>query len=194
MQVYKHLDLDLREDKVKQWFKKSLKSFPDISGWEFSAATGSTLGIFSLIAVAMDRELMIEEVREISKAYFPWIYGLHILLDYYIDLYEDIEEGDLNFVNYYKNRKECEKRLKLFYKRAKQSSQSLKNSLFHQIVVEGLMAMYLSDPKAYIGKQQGTTKTLLRSSDFFVQLLHFICKILRTTDSFGDFNQKILVW
>lgn len=181
LQVYKHLDIDLREDKMKKWFEKYLGFFPEISGWEFSAATGSTLCIFLLIAVAMGRELDEEEVDKIFSAYFPWICGLHILLDYYIDLYEDKVEGDLNFVSFYKDNLECENRMKVFFKKAERSARKLKYSLFHQTIVEGLMAMYLSDPKADLGEHRESTRRLLKESGCFTRLLHFICLHLRKT-------------
>lgn len=179
LQVYKHLDLDIRKDKMEHWFEKYLGFFPHISGWEFSAATGSTLGIFMLIAASMDKDLEAREVNKIFDAYFPWICGLHILLDYYIDLYEDIKERDLNFVSFYKDSHECENRLKLFYRKALSSSKTLKHPLFHRTVVEGLMAMYLSDPKANLGGHEKITRRLLKESGYFPRLLYLICLRLR---------------
>lgn len=179
LQVYKHLALNVREEKMKKWFEKYLGFFPEISGWEFSAATGSTLCIFLLIAAAMDRNLKKKEVDKIFNAYFPWICGLHILLDYYIDLYEDKVEGDLNFVSFYNDIGECENRIKVFLKKAKQSAMTLKHPLFHKTIVEGLMALYLSDPKAVLGKHKVITGNFLKESGCFTKILHFICLHLR---------------
>lgn len=179
LQVYKHLDIDLREDKMQKWFKKYLGFFPEVSGWEFSAAAGSTLTIFLLIAMAMNRGLRKKEVDKIFNAYFPWICGLHILLDYYIDLYEDKLEGDLNFISYYKDSKECKERMKVFFRNAEQNARTLKYPFFHQTIVEGLMAMYLSDSKAYLGERKEITRELLKESGYFTRLMHFICFQLR---------------
>jgi tetraprenyl-beta-curcumene synthase len=179
LQVYKHLSPDIRESKMQLWFNSYLNHFPGISGWEFSAAAGSTLGIFLLVAAAGSEYLSDKEVERIFSSYFPWVCGLHILLDYYIDLYEDNREGDLNFVNYYKDSGECEERLQFFLEKALESSRALKYPLFHRTVVEGLMALYLSDQKAGLYEHKEITTRLLDKSGSFTKLLHMICRGLR---------------
>jgi len=179
LQVYKHLDTNIRETKMEQWFEKYVQFFPEISGWEFSAATGSTLCTFMLIAAAMDEKLLASEVGRIFDAYFPWICGLHILLDYYIDLNEDMMEGDLNFVSYYEDNSELENRMKLFLEKALESSGTLKYPLFHRTVVEGLMGMYLSDPKANTYECRTITRKLLKQTGYFAELLYSMCLDLR---------------
>ncbi|MGD0205948.1 MAG: DUF2600 family protein, partial [Dehalococcoidia bacterium] len=79
--------------------------------------------------------------------YFPWISGLHILLDYFIDQAEDEAGGDLNFVSYYPDAGRCRERLLLFLKQALDRAAALPAPLFHTTVVRGLPAFYLSDPK-----------------------------------------------
>lgn len=179
LQVYKHISLEAREKKMRQWFNEYISEHPDINGWEFSAATGSTLGVFMLAALAHKADLGQEEVEDVLKVYFPWICGLHILLDYYIDLYEDIEEGDLNFVSYYETNEKCEERLSYFLTNALQRSMKLKYPLFHRTIVEGLIAMYLSDPKAKINAHKEITRRLIKKAGSFAGLLYYICLGLR---------------
>ena len=45
------------------------------------------------------------DAEQIRNGYFPYIQGLHILLDYLIDQEEDKVGGDLNFCFYYENEK-----------------------------------------------------------------------------------------
>ncbi|WP_026485810.1 tetraprenyl-beta-curcumene synthase family protein [Caldanaerobius polysaccharolyticus] len=179
LQVYKHLLPSVREKKMNQWFKLYIGEYPDINGWEFSAATGSTLGVFVLAAEAQRRDLNKNEVKNILNAYFPWISALHILLDYYIDLYEDLKEGDLNFVSYYSGDDECRQRLEFFLANSLKKAEELKYPLLHRTAVEGLIAMYLSDPKACIYEHKNTTRHLIRRAGKFARLLYHMCLGLR---------------
>ncbi|MBC8014172.1 MAG: DUF2600 family protein, partial [Sporomusaceae bacterium] len=57
LQIYKHLDLSIREHKMVTWIDRHRNHYPQITGWEFAAATGSTLGMFMLCAAASDKTL-----------------------------------------------------------------------------------------------------------------------------------------
>ena len=86
--------------------------------YEFSACSGSTLGIFCLVSYAMSSQFEREDVENIRNGYFPYIQGLHILLDYFIDQEEDKVGGDLNFCFYYENNQQLFHRLKYFMEQA----------------------------------------------------------------------------
>ena len=179
LQTYKHLDKNIRESRILQWACKYQNKYPEISPWEFAAAAGSTLGVFILFAAASDPLLTPREARSISSAYFPWICGLHILLDYYIDLQEDLSTGDLNFTYYYKNLKECEERLSYFVDRALENCRALRFPEFHLTIVQGLLAMYLSDPKASVGLNNLMSGSLIRKGGKKTVFYHRICTMLR---------------
>jgi tetraprenyl-beta-curcumene synthase len=179
LQTYKHLEDTIREEYLKTWAEYYLNNYPQISCWEFAAAAGSTLGVFTLYAAAQDPGLTAEEVRNIDGAYFPWICGLHILLDYYIDLQEDLQTGDLNFTNYYENLKQCEERIAFFTERSLKSCSGLRYSGFHTTVVQGLLAMYLSDPKALWGLNKLASRNILRSAMPETIRYYKLCRLLR---------------
>jgi len=178
LQTYKHLNLSIREQKMNDWMQEENKDI-QITNWEFAAATGSTLGMFMLCAAASDKRLTANTVINISKAYFPWISGLHILLDYFIDAAEDKANGDLNFVAYYSNQAQLLSRLTLFTKNALLKAHSLPHPIFHKTVVQGLLAMYLSDPKANALEEQMVRKSLLSTAGTYTTFLYIICKFLR---------------
>lgn len=181
LQAYKHLSPEVRECRMAGWYKNYLDYFSEINGWEFAAAAGSTLGIFMLVAAATDPDLDGLEAWKVLHSYFPWICGLHILLDYYIDLDEDKVNGDLNFVSYYASEIQCLERLKLFYKNSLEKATKLKYPLFHSTVVNGLMAMYLSDPKALSDERSLITEELLDYCGNYTKLMHSFCCWLRKT-------------
>jgi Protein of unknown function (DUF2600). len=182
LQVYKHLSEDAREGKLKDWFNMYVNKYPDINGWEFAAASGSTLGIFVLVAAAFNKDLTKNEVESIFQVYFPWVCGLHILLDYYIDLYDDLKSDDLNFVSYYRDEEECIKRLKHFYTTSLTLAKGLNHAPFHCMVIDGLLAMYLSDPKADIKTHLINARDILHSSGYFARILYCLCKRMRSQE------------
>ncbi len=179
LQVNKHLMPEIREDSLKHWALSANNRHSCIFWQEYSAACGSTLAIFALMGLASQEKLDLEEVENLLNAYFPWICGLHILLDYFIDRQEDILGGDLNFTFYYDGEKEMIERLKLFVRQSHRCVNCLPESAFAKTVVEGLLAMYLSDRKI---KEQGLEKTareLLAESGPPAFRTYHICKTVR---------------
>jgi tetraprenyl-beta-curcumene synthase len=179
LQTYKHLPWEVREKALEDWATPYLKKHPDLSCWEFAAATGSTLGIFILGALAADRELTKEEVNRVKEAYFPWICGLHIMLDYFIDQEEDQQEGELNFCFYYRDREECSGRLDLFVRKSFEQAKTLNHPDFHLTVIKGLLAMYLSDGKAGSQLNKKISSRLIATGGGTVKLLYLVCRLLR---------------
>lgn len=179
LQTYKHLAVEERETKILDWINPSLKGYPEITAWEFAAATGSTLGVFCLYATAFNPQLSVKQVKKITQAYFPWICGLHILLDYFIDLREDQETNQLNFVAYYEPTGMIRARLDLFVENSLKQAELLDHPKFHRAVVQGLLAMYLSDEKSRDIDIRSVTKQLLGDSGFGVKSLYWLCRQLR---------------
>lgn len=165
LQVYKHIAKDLREDALLEWWELHREKFPQIGWNEFAAATGSTLGVFMLFLAASDPELGEATVGAIRDAYFPYICGLHILLDYLIDQEEDIAGGDLNFCSYYANLDETVERIAFVVREARTKSELLAFPEFHRMIIEGLLALYLSDPKVSKQRQvKQISKQLMKDS------------------------------
>lgn len=179
LQTYKHLDPAMRESKMAAWGRRHLSAYPGVSLWEFAAASGSTLGMFTLCALAADPALSRAEADTAHDAYFPWICGLHILLDYFIDLAEDRRHGDLNFVAYYRDGAEIEDRLVHFWRQALAGAARLPHPAFTATVIHGLLAMYLSDPKTQAPLERRVKAALLAAGGGYARFLHSLCRLLR---------------
>jgi tetraprenyl-beta-curcumene synthase len=179
LQTYKHLSEEEREDKMLDWINPLLKNYPEITAWEFAAASGSTLGIFCLCALAADPQLTKQRAEKISRTYFPWVSGLHILLDYFIDSREDQETNQLNFVAYYKSSDQIVQRMRRFIATSLLETKTLDYREFHQAVVQGLLAMYLSDIKCKDAAIREITKRILSHSGLGVRILYRMCRQLR---------------
>lgn len=179
LQEYKHIEPSQRAPRLIEWAKHYEQQFPALSWWEFAAATGSTLGTFALFAAAQD-PLSDDKAQAIWKSYFPWVCGLHILLDYLIDLEEDIEEGDFNFVRAYPSMEQAYARLRRFKEEALHHVDGIGvNSNIHRHVVNGLLAMYLSDNKARQQQQVQPARRLVWSSGPTTWLFYGACILYR---------------
>ncbi|MCQ6558512.1 tetraprenyl-beta-curcumene synthase family protein [Paenibacillus mendelii] len=165
LQVYKHIRKDLREPRLLAWWNEHRSSYAHLQWNEFAAATGSTLGMFMLFLAAADENLSEGEARFIRDAYFPHVCSLHILLDYLIDQEEDRIGGDLNFCNYYNDQVTLIERIGEIVQHAREDVRRLPAWRFHRMIIEGLLALYLSDPKV---RQQADvrriSKRLMRNS------------------------------
>jgi tetraprenyl-beta-curcumene synthase len=180
LQVYKHIAKEDREAHLLAWWEPYSKQFPQMYWQEFAAVTGSTIGIFALFCLATDQNLADETVAAVDAAYFPWICGLHILLDYLIDLEEDRLGGDLNFISYYSSEREASERLQYFVKQAKASADSLPNPAFHRMIVDGLIAFYLADRKVNRSQPRIYTiaKQLLKQAKGLPSLMFYVNSLL----------------
>ncbi|MBO8156694.1 MAG: tetraprenyl-beta-curcumene synthase family protein [Bacillaceae bacterium] len=147
LQVHKHVSNEERVPRLKNWFQKHASRWPDLTWYEFSACAGSTLGIFTLVSYALNGQASERMANQIFKSYFPFMQGLHILLDYYIDQLEDEEEGDLNFCSYYPDEKTMEKRFLYFIQETEKHLQLIPDVDFHRLIAKGLVGMYLADKK-----------------------------------------------
>lgn len=157
LQVHKHVDPKEREPRLQNWWHRHRRKYPELRWYEFSAATGSTLGVFMLFKVACERNATPDRVEQVQRAYFPWVCGLHILLDYLIDQEEDKKGGDLNFCFYYADSSDTIERLQYFREQARAHLEAFPDYAFHMMIVEGLLGLYLSDKKV---REQPTVSTV----------------------------------
>ncbi|WP_100399940.1 tetraprenyl-beta-curcumene synthase family protein [Bacillus sp. FJAT-44742] len=172
LQVYKHVKKEEREPLLKEWYKKHEDVMPDLTWYEFSSATASTLGVYTLAGYAARGEGTPWLFSNIKNAYFPAVQGLHILLDYFIDQEEDHADDELNFINYYGNEDEMVHRMHFFMDKVKTSIERLPDQKFHQLIYQGVIAIYLTDNKVQLNKEmKETAKQIVRfgglSSRFF---------------------------
>ena len=151
-----------------------------MSWYEFSACTGSTLGIFCLVAHAFQQNFSDQLAKEVKNAYFPWVQGFHILLDYLIDQEEDRANGDLNFCFFYSSDEEIADRLLHFYKQADSSIAHLPDARFHYMINHGLLGIYLADSKVNRQKKvQKTAKKMIRIGGLVTWFFYLHCWIYR---------------
>lgn len=165
LQVHKHVAEAERVKRLTLWHKNEKPADHSLSWYEFAAASGSTLGIFCIVSYAIGGTMTENKAYAVYKSYFPYVQGLHILMDYYIDQYEDEKEGDLNFCTHYPSDEQMKNRFIYFIKKANAHVRGLPNASFHRLVCRGLIGLYLADPKtASLAGSDRLKKELLRAS------------------------------
>lgn len=147
LQIHKHVVAEDRVPRLQKWFNQYRSEIPEMEWYEFSACSGSTLGVFCLVSYALRDDFESSYAVNIRNGYFPYIQGLHILLDYLIDQEEDRNGGDLNFCFYYENEEKLFSRLKHFVFEADKHTEKLPHKHFHKLINRGLLGIYLSDEK-----------------------------------------------
>lgn len=163
LQVHKHVKQEERVPRLERWFEEHKHHLPPMEWYEFSACSGSTLGIFCLVAYAFTDSFNDEMALRVRNGYFPYIQGLHILLDYFIDQEEDRNGGDLNFCFYYPNDAALFERLCHFIEEADRHVEELPHGAFHRLIHRGLLGLYLSDGKVNEQREvQRLAKRLIR--------------------------------
>lgn len=189
MQVLKHLDPSRREKLLIDWFRRRGSPWAHaLDWWEFAAACGSTLGIFVLLAAAARPGTDRADARLLFRAYFPWICGLHIMLDYFIDQEEDRIGGDLNFAACYGEPTSCTRRLAHMVQQSLSSVGGLPRRWepgFHALVVRGLPGLYLSDGK--VGRQnfRGYARSVIKEAGPTAWVVKTIARAVRFTRGEG---------
>ncbi|MGL4335735.1 MAG: DUF2600 family protein [Turicibacter sp.] len=172
LQVFKHLKVSQRELKLQAWHETNKHLAPDLSWYEFGAASGSTLGIFSLLAYAMNQTQYQVKPLEVYHSFFPSIQLLHIMLDYFIDLEEDITDKELNFFAYYESVDDGVSQLVEQYKQANISATKLPNRLFHHTINDGLFALYLAEGVIKSDEIKKYKKQILNQLNFRAKFLY----------------------
>lgn len=180
LQVHKHVVPSERLNRLKKWHNQNQEKHFSLSWYEFSAATGSTLAIFCMVSYALGDGISSDLASKIERSYFPYVQGLHILLDYYIDQEEDENEGDLNFCSFYVCEEQLKRRIMYFIKQAHISIKTLPNYPFHRMISDGMIGLYLSDPKVYsLGNSKEMRRALLAAGGLRSSFFYWNAKVYR---------------
>jgi tetraprenyl-beta-curcumene synthase len=180
LQVLKHGPPERREGDLRAWWEPRRHLAPQLRWYEFAAAAGSTLALFHLFGVAANGRFDATAAEGVLTCYFQWICPLHILLDYLVDREEDEGGGDLNFISYYRDDEDAFGRLKFLIEGSRRAVAALPDRAFHEMIVEGLLGLYLADAK--VDRQPGVqalARRLLRASSARVWFFYLTCRARR---------------
>jgi tetraprenyl-beta-curcumene synthase len=135
-------------DAFEQWARAHTPAGEDLRWWETAGGGGSPLCVYALIAAAADPVVAPGDVEAIEHAYFPWIGGLHSLLDHLVDRSQDAAAGQRSLIDYYSTPEEAAVRMQALAQRAVRVARALPRGRQHAIILAGMAGYYLSDPEA----------------------------------------------
>jgi tetraprenyl-beta-curcumene synthase len=173
-------------DPLQVWAAQETPVCSDLRWWETAASAGSSLGIFVLLAFAADPDVTPLEIRRIEDAYFPWIGALHSLLDHLIDIEEDANDGQRNFILQYASPREAAVRMRMLASESARRIELLPNAAPHRLVLAGMVSFYLSARKAHLPGVRLATEYILGVSGVITDVALLILRVRRTLDGFAS--------
>lgn len=193
LQVLKHAPKQQRELLLQQWYIRHRHLAAGVDWHEFAAAAGSTLAVFALFGLASNGRPDPALVMRLLHAYFPWVCGLHILLDYWIDQEEDRLGDDLNFTSFYRSLETTSGRLHGLLREALRRVTSLPDRSLHETIVQGLPGLYLSDPKAISLGLKPFIGSFLGTAGFAGRVTYLVCRLRRRLSNRPELQRPPLV-
>lgn len=163
---------------LEHWARQATPPETGLQWWETAAAAGSSLGVHVLIAAAADSRLGESEVSSLEQAYFPWIGGVHSLLDNLIDKHEDEAAGHRSLVEYYGPERAAQ-RMRWLAEEASRKAQALPHSLQHTVILAAMIGNYLSTPEAHSSELKGVTDAVLATTGPLARPTLLIFKLRR---------------
>ena len=169
---------------LEQWARTATPPGTGLQWWETAAAAGSSLGVHVLIAAAAGPQLDAGEVSALADAYFPWIGGLHSLLDNLIDKHEDEAAGHRSLIEYY-GPEQAAQRMRWIAEQAREQARKLPHSRRHIVILAAMIGNYLATPEAHsaelkpIGDSVLATVSALRRPTMLVFELRRLPTLIR---------------
>lgn len=145
---------------LEQWAHAATPAGSGLQWWETAAAAGSSLPVYALLAAAAEPHLDMREARAIERAYFPWIGGLHSLLDNLIDKHEDEAAGHRSLVEYYGPQRAAQ-RMRWLTEQATDAARHLPRASGHEVILVGMIGSYLSVPEARTAELEPVASAVL---------------------------------
>jgi tetraprenyl-beta-curcumene synthase len=154
---------------LQRWAREETPPGCGFAWWETAAAAGSSLAVHALIASAADPNLDLREISAIERAYFPWIGGLHSLLDSLVDVAEDRRDGQRSLLGYYASPQDAALRLMSLAACARSASRRLAGSRRHEAILTAMASYYLSAPEASSRELDGISSSVAGAAGALVK-------------------------
>jgi tetraprenyl-beta-curcumene synthase len=145
---------------LERWARAHTPSGSGLRWWETAASGGSSLCVYALIAAAAEADVDPAEVAAIEGAYFPWIGGLHSLLDNLIDKAEDYATGQRSLIGCYASPLDAATRMGFLAEHSMDAARALPGRR-HELVLAAMASFYLSTVEARAPEATPVTSAVL---------------------------------
>lgn len=161
---------------LEQWAHAATPAGSGLQWWETAAAAGSSLPVYALLAAAAEPRLDRREAQAIERAYFPWIGGLHSLLDNLIDKHEDEAAGHRSLIEYYGPQR-AGQRMRRLTEQAIDAARQLPRASTHEVILVGMIGSYLSVPEARTAELEPLASAVLEAAGPLVKPTLLVFKL-----------------
>ena len=150
-QSYNHGDAAGSHRAFEVWGRRAARahrarhSGDGLSWWELSAAAGSSMPVFALLAAAAEPALRAPEVAAIERVYHPRIGALNSLLDSLVDRHEDRAPRQNQLLGHYASTRHAVTRLRAIAVEAMRDTRDLPRAGGHRLILVALVCYYLHE-------------------------------------------------
>jgi hypothetical protein len=116
--------------------------------------------VHALIVAAANPATDASDVKQIDRAYWPWIGALHSLLDSLVDRAEDHERSQRSLLDYYDAPAATAINLGSLASRARTATEHLPEPHAHRVILTAMCSYYLSAPECYTAEAHAVTARL----------------------------------
>ncbi len=131
------------EEQLERWARERTPPGSGLRWWQTAAACGSSLPVHVLIALAAERSVDRGDLDATRNAYFPWIGGLHSLMDSLVDVAEDERLGQRNLLVGRTSAQDAAAQMGQLAERAREEAGALRRGGEHTVILTAMAAHYL---------------------------------------------------
>jgi tetraprenyl-beta-curcumene synthase len=179
VQVLNHQPEAQRTALLRSFARRELRGDGDTAWFERTAAASSTLGIYALLAMAVEPEVDGVEASAVDAAYHPWICLACTLLDCLVDQLDDERSGNHNYLTRYADPAKATDRIAEVVARSVCCSLKLHRGERHAVIVSAMVAMYLSKDVARRGTLKRSTRRIAASGGMLVRAQVPVLRVIR---------------
>ncbi len=155
---------------LKDWAEGECDGTPALAWFELAAATGAFMP-HVLLALAAEPACEQRDLLQVHAVYFPWVSLAISMLDSYVDRTVDAVSEDHSYLSYYASETEALARLAEIIRRIAVQARSLPNGRRHAVLIDGIVAMYLSTAAVNRPEVRARTRMLARAGGPLTRVL-----------------------
>jgi tetraprenyl-beta-curcumene synthase len=173
------LDPRRRDRALRTWAAMEYPTERRMAWFELTGAASSALAIHALLTLAGESRCSGKEVADVYAAYFPWAALTTVMLDSYVDQHEDVVNGAYSYLAHYTSHDVALSRLHECVGRAARGVHGLPNGHRHAVVIDCMLALYLSNDRARSVDLRASTRSLAEAGGSLTRLLLPILRLWR---------------
>jgi cytochrome P450 len=169
-----------RDAALKAWAERSASDEHGLDWFELTAAAGAFVP-HALLALAAEPSCGKQEMIAVDSIYFPWIALVITMLDSYVDQADDISDASHSYIAHYTCESIALERLAAIIERSIRLATSLPKRHRHALLIEGIVAWYLSSENVNTPATRKQTHMLAGAGGSLTRLLLPLVRVWRAT-------------